>query len=250
MHIATQKLGHHWLRFGLLAVWNPIVIQYWNIINVNIQKIKLRKFCQRLTVSVLKYWWIYHVHLVEEFNELTPVVLVMCINRVIFVNNICRCSGAFWHQIISRHIVDFIFNNHIWYMFLNISIHYPEWNSHILRAQMAAEILPSFIAHQGLIWWMHIRADSRLAPSQWETSLQSNTISHWLVANLESALHMVWWQMQVGYWWHGGTINSHPAWQTDPISQRHSTGPSHGIMTMCVQPKCIHQVASMTGLPL
>ena len=29
---------------------------------------------------------------------------------------------------------------------------------------------------------------SRLAPSQWETSLQSNAVSHWLGANLESAL--------------------------------------------------------------
>ena len=28
----------------------------------------------------------------------------------------------------------------------------------------------------------------RLAPSQWETSLQSNGVSHWLGANLESAL--------------------------------------------------------------
>ena len=31
-------------------------------------------------------------------------------------------------------------------------------------------------------------ADPRLAPSQWETSLQSNAVSHWLGANLESAL--------------------------------------------------------------
>ena len=33
-----------------------------------------------------------------------------------------------------------------------------------------------------------IRVDSRLATSQWETSLQSNAVSHWLGANLESAL--------------------------------------------------------------
>ena len=33
-----------------------------------------------------------------------------------------------------------------------------------------------------------LKADSRLAPSQWETSLQSNVVSHWLGANLESAL--------------------------------------------------------------
>ena len=36
-----------------------------------------------------------------------------------------------------------------------------------------------------------IRADSRLAPSQWDTSLQSNAISHWLGANLESALSIL-----------------------------------------------------------
>ena len=33
--------------------------------------------------------------------------------------------------------------------------------------------------------------DSRLAPNQWETSLQCNAISHWLGANLESALSQV-----------------------------------------------------------
>ena len=32
-----------------------------------------------------------------------------------------------------------------------------------------------------------IKADSRLASSQWETSLQSNAVSHWLGANLEPA---------------------------------------------------------------
>ena len=35
---------------------------------------------------------------------------------------------------------------------------------------------------------MLFRSDSRLAPSQWETSLQSNAVSHWLGANLESDL--------------------------------------------------------------
>ena len=32
------------------------------------------------------------------------------------------------------------------------------------------------------------RSDSRFAPSQWETSLQSNGVSDWLSTNLESAL--------------------------------------------------------------
>ena len=39
--------------------------------------------------------------------------------------------------------------------------------------------------------WLHFhapgRVDSRLAPSQWETLLQSNAVSHWLGTNLESA---------------------------------------------------------------
>ena len=33
------------------------------------------------------------------------------------------------------------------------------------------------------------KADSRLVPSQWETSLQSNAVSHWLGPSLESSLH-------------------------------------------------------------
>ena len=32
------------------------------------------------------------------------------------------------------------------------------------------------------------QGDPRFAPSQWETSLERNTVSHWLGANLESAL--------------------------------------------------------------
>ena len=35
---------------------------------------------------------------------------------------------------------------------------------------------------------INCRVDCRLASSQWETSLQSNTVSHWLGTNLESAI--------------------------------------------------------------
>ena len=40
------------------------------------------------------------------------------------------------------------------------------------------------------------RADSRLAPSQWGTSLQSNDVSHWIAANLEWDLqsHSRWYK--------------------------------------------------------
>ena len=39
-----------------------------------------------------------------------------------------------------------------------------------------------------LLCYNNIRADSRIAPSQWETPLQSNAVCHWLGANLEIAL--------------------------------------------------------------
>ena len=45
------------------------------------------------------------------------------------------------------------------------------------------------------------RADFRLVPNQWETSLQSNVVSHWLGANLELALcnaSYAYWSMVMG----------------------------------------------------
>ena len=42
----------------------------------------------------------------------------------------------------------------------------------------------------GCLFCLHmLRADIRLAPSQWEMLLQSNAVSHWLGINLESALY-------------------------------------------------------------
>ena len=37
----------------------------------------------------------------------------------------------------------------------------------------------------------YIRTDPRFAPSQWETPLQNNAVSHWLGANLESSLSII-----------------------------------------------------------
>ena len=48
----------------------------------------------------------------------------------------------------------------------------------------------SWKTHTHICWLQNIhRADSRFVPSQWETSLLCNHVSHWLGANLESALH-------------------------------------------------------------
>ena len=52
------------------------------------------------------------------------------------------------------------------------------------------ELICNAMVMQLLRQTYYIRADSRLAPSQWERSLQSNAAFHWLGANLESALFM------------------------------------------------------------
>ena len=57
-----------------------------------------------------------------------------------------------------------------------------------------AQLTPIILQYTELYRYDY-RADSRFAPSQWETSLQGNAISHWLDTNLESALdyvHLPW----------------------------------------------------------
>ena len=46
------------------------------------------------------------------------------------------------------------------------------------------------LSHWGMLYWV----DSRFAPSQWETAILRNDVSHWLGANLESApLCLCYW---------------------------------------------------------
>ena len=51
----------------------------------------------------------------------------------------------------------------------------------ILATRTSVQIWHTLIAY---------RADSRFAPSQWETALLCNDVSHWLSASLESALSL------------------------------------------------------------
>ena len=53
-------------------------------------------------------------------------------------------------------------------------------------------IIFQYCQRRGSRWSSASGADFKLAPSQWEMSLQSNTISHWLDTNLESALPYHW----------------------------------------------------------
>ena len=80
------------------------------------------------------------------------------------------------------------------------------------------------------------RADSRLAPSQWETSLQSNAVSHWLGANLESALGFITHRVSnadryLMWYHHHAKCNPQAALWTPPLHwdplHKQSDGTSH-----------------------
>ena len=60
----------------------------------------------------------------------------------------------------------------------------------LLFEQLWAKVSLVISSWWATLWYIFLcdfRADTRLAPSQWETSVQSNAVSHWLGANLESA---------------------------------------------------------------
>ena len=57
-----------------------------------------------------------------------------------------------------------------------------------LELKKLSHSLPVMVSYGVLIDKIDSRADSRFVPSQWETALLCNDISHWLGANLESAL--------------------------------------------------------------
>ena len=74
----------------------------------------------------------------------------------------------------------------------HICVSRPQW----VKGQWVWVRVGMTIRHLGtVIFWC--RAEFRLAPSQWETSLQSNAISHWLGANLESSLLMAYFKTAV-----------------------------------------------------
>ena len=53
-------------------------------------------------------------------------------------------------------------------------------------------IMSAICCHQAMVSdKKKCKADPRFVPSQWETSLQSNAVSHWQGTNLESALNLL-----------------------------------------------------------
>ena len=56
-----------------------------------------------------------------------------------------------------------------------------------------------WVAHFIKRFHIHYMADSRFVPSQWETPLLCNDVSHWLGANLESALNFLLLHLQPAF---------------------------------------------------
>ena len=83
------------------------------------------------------------------------------------------------------------------YLFYTTSSHWDgtcSWNPSSWNSRTFKSYIVNYHCYYfpGVAWRHGIsnnRADSTLAPSQWETSLQSNAVSHWLGANLESAMN-------------------------------------------------------------
>ena len=76
------------------------------------------------------------------------------------MQKLCICS---WFQICWWHVV---------------ALFSP--TGKFIKIMGSDELLPAW----NVQWW----ADSRFAPNQWETELLCNDVSHWLGANLQSAL--------------------------------------------------------------
>ena len=103
------------------------------------------------------------------------------------------CYILVWNWFKTMNILSALWILMVWYFSTRTSvatvlnIHRPI-SPHILIPQSSpvSYILPR---HHSAV--CNIRADFRFAPSQWEMSVQSSAISHWLGANLESALNIM-----------------------------------------------------------
>ena len=89
--------------------------------------------------------------------------------------------------------------------------------------------LVSCLCHCGSV--CHIRAESRFAPSQWETALLCNDVSHWLGANLESALILYAYYLSPLYFTRYRVI-SDPGHNGKCVRMRHRTGAGTGCISM------------------
>ena len=86
------------------------------------------------------------------------------------------------HNTTFQYIYIFIWGEYNEYYLVDFKARCAIWNDILWHDIWHVFFL--FIFHR----WFYYRADSMFAPSQWETALLCNDVSHWLGANIESAL--------------------------------------------------------------
>ena len=98
--------------------------------------------------------------------------------KAVLVDNDEMGGRWFFHRIrVFRTERKLHLRNKIVYALMQITSLFPRETIHQCFSLVSVTLIESIL-----------RADSRLAPEQWGTSLQSNAVSHWLGANPESAL--------------------------------------------------------------
>ena len=98
---------------------------------------------------------------------------------------------------------------------------------------------------------INTRADSRLVPSQWQTSLQSNAVSLWLGANLESALNTMTVDVMVPYLTRSPNSHVMTVWYWLFLSFSVFTGIKLGNLILALQKvNKLHSRGSVTPLSL
>ena len=91
------------------------------------------------------------------------------------------------------------------------------------------------------------RADSRLVPSQWETSLQSNVISHWLGADPESAVCSYHFDISVKFISHWKTLKTDVALSRQVEFYDNTYGMNWSLIFMCSLQWSISQNSHWNG---
>ena len=93
-------------------------------------------------------------------------------------------------------------------IYIYIYIYYHTQKYIIIKSLLNVWWYIIFMLCGGHLFGNMYRANTRIAPSQWETALLCNDVSHWLGAILESALHVICGMMMP--WllthWHLGDV--------------------------------------------
>ena len=123
-----------------------------------------------------RLWEVYYPHCAYHYHTLRPRHTFSC-QKVLFFN---RISLEFfpWGPIDKKSTP--------------VCQRTSDTACHLIRIKGISEptlicCLKSIFRH--FVNYIYNRAYARLAPGQWEASLQSNAVSHWLCVNLESALY-------------------------------------------------------------